>query len=107
MKFRNVFLLTVVVSSVLVAAFCPKPAPADRETALLQSLMSALGQLHFSPQTMDDEFSKKVYKLYLDRIDAGRRFYTQSDVDQLKPSELLLDDQTKAYQLTFFNKSHF
>ena len=105
MKFRNVFLLTVVVSSVLVAAFCPKPAPADRETALLQSLMSALGQLHFSPQTMDDEFSKKVYKLYLDRIDAGRRFYTQSDVDQLKPSELLLDDQTRAYQLTFFNKS--
>ena len=105
MKFRNVFLLTVVVSSVCVAAFCPKPAPADRDAALLQSLMSALDKYHFSPQMMDDEFSKKVYKLYLDRIDASRRFYTQVDVAQLKPFELQLDDQTKAYDLTFFNKS--
>ncbi len=105
MKFRNIFLLTVVASWATIAAFCPKPAPADRETALLQSLMTALSQLHFSPQTMDDEFSKKVYKLYLDRVDAGRRFYTQADVDKLKPSETLLDDQIKAYDFTFFNKS--
>ena len=105
MKFRNVFLLTVVVSSVTIAAFCPKPAPADRETALLQSLMAALSQLHFNPQTMDDEFSKKVYKLYLDRVDAGRRFYTQKDIDQLKPSEMQLDDQIKVYDFAFFNKS--
>ena len=105
MKFRNVFLLTVVVSSVTIAAFCPKPAPADRETALLQSLMTALSQLHFNPQTMDDEFSKKVYKLYLDRVDAGRRFYTQKDIDQLKPSEMQLDDQIKVYDFAFFNKS--
>ncbi len=105
MKFRNIFLMTVLVSSVLIAAFCPKPAPADRETALLQSLMTALNQLHFSPQNMDDEFSKKVYKLYLNRIDAGRRFYTQADIDQLKPFENQIDDQTKVYEYTFFNKS--
>ena len=105
MKFRNIFLMMVVVSGVLIAAFCPKPAPADKETALLQSLMTALNQLHFNPQNMDDEFSGKVYKLYLNRIDAGRRFYTQADIDELKPFELQLDDQTKAFDFTFFNKS--
>jgi carboxyl-terminal processing protease len=105
MKFRNIFLMTVVASWATIAAFCPKPAPTDRDTALLQSLMTALSQLHFSPQMMDDNFSKKVYKLYIDRVDAGRRFYTQADVDQLKPSEALLDDQIKAYDFTFFNKS--
>ena len=105
MKFRNIFLMTVVASAVTIAAFCPKPAPADKEVALLQSLLTALNQLHFSPQMMDDEFSKKVYKVYLDRSDAGRRFYTQSDIDQLKPFETQLDDQIKAYDYTFFNKS--
>ena len=105
MKFRNIFLMMVVVSGVLIAAFCPKPAPADKETALLQSLMTALNQLHFNPQNMDDEFSGKVYKLYLNRIDAGRRFYTQADIDQLKPFDTQLDDQIKAYDYTFFNKS--
>ncbi|MBL7815102.1 MAG: carboxy terminal-processing peptidase [Saprospiraceae bacterium] len=105
MKFRNIFLMTVVASGVTIAAFCPKPAPADKEVALLQSLMTALNQLHFSPQMMDDAFSQKVYKLYLDRIDAGRRFYTQADVEQLKPYESQLDDQIKAFDYTFFNKS--
>ncbi len=105
MKFRNIFLMMVVVSGVLIAAFCPKPAPADKETALLQSLMTALNQLHFNPQNMDDEFSGKVYKLYLNRIDVGKRFYTQADIDQLKPFELQLDDQIKAFDYTFFNKS--
>ena len=105
MKFRNAFLMTVVAATTLVAAFCPKPTTADRDAVLLQAIMNGLNSLHFSPQEVNDEFSKKTYKLYLDRVDVGRRFYTQQDIDQLKPYELQLDEQFKAADYTFFNKS--
>ena len=105
MKFRNAFLITVISATALVAALCPKPTPADKEAVLIQAINTVLTTYHYSPQTMTDEFSKKTFKLYLDRMDAGRRFLTQQDVDQLTPFETQLDDQLKASDLTFFNKS--
>ena len=105
MKIRNVILMTAVASVALIAAFCPKPTPAEKEAVLLQKMMEVMNQLHYNPQTNNDELSKKVYKLYLDRSDAGRRFLTQADVDKMKEYELQLDDQIKAQDFTFFNLS--
>jgi carboxyl-terminal processing protease len=105
MKIRNVILMTVVASVALMAAFCPKPTPADKEAVLLKNIMDIMTQLHYAPQQMNDDLSKKVYKLYLNRADAGRRFLTQQDIDQLKPFELQLDEAFKAQDFTFFNKS--
>ena len=81
MKFRNAFLITAISATALVAAFCPKPTPSDKESVLLQAINSALTSLHYAPPAMTDDFSKKTYKLYLDRADAGRRFFTQEDID--------------------------
>jgi carboxyl-terminal processing protease len=105
MKIRNVILMTVVASVALMAAFCPKPTAADKEAVLVKNIVDIMTQLHYAPQLMNDDLSKKVYKLYLNRADAGRRFLTQQDVDQLKPFELQLDDAFKAQDFTFFNKS--
>ena len=105
MKFRNAFLITAISATALIAAFCPKPTPADKEAVLMQAINSVLTTVHYSPQAMTDEFSKKTFKLYLDRMDAGRRFLTQQDVDQLTPFQTQLDDQLKASYFTFFNKS--
>lgn len=105
MKIRNVILTTVVASVALMAAFCPKPISADKEAVLLQSMMQAMAQLHYNPQVNNDDFSKKVYKLYLDRTDPGRRFLTKSDVNSLQKYETQLDDQIKTQDFTFVNES--
>ena len=105
MKFRNAFLITAISATAFVAALCPKPTPADKEAVLMQAINNALASLHYSPQQMTDEFSKKTFKVYLDRTDAGRRFLTQQDIDELKIYESQIDDQLKASDLTFFNKS--
>ena len=105
MKFRNAFLITAISATAFVAALCPKPTPADKEAVLMQAINNALSSLHYSPQQMTDEFSKKTFKVYLDRTDAGRRFLTQQDIDALNVYETQIDDQLKASDLTFFNKS--
>jgi carboxyl-terminal processing protease len=105
MKIRNVILMTVVASVALMAAFCPKPTAADKEAVLLKNIVDLMSQMHYAPQQFNDDLSKKVYKLYMNRADAGRRFLTQQDVDQLKPFELQLDEALKSQDFTFFNKS--
>ncbi len=105
MKIRNAILMTLVGSVALMAAFCPKPTPAEKEGVLLQSMMQVMNQLHYSPQLVNDDLSKKVYKLFLDRSDSGRRFLTQADIDVLKQYELQLDDQIKIQDFTFVNES--
>jgi carboxyl-terminal processing protease len=75
--------------------------PKEKEALIVQTLISGLANLHYNPKTIDDKFSKEVYKVYLDRLDGARRFLTQEDVDQLKKYELLIDDETNngSYQL--------
>lgn len=58
---------------------------------------------HYSPVEINDDFSKKVYKKYLDNIDPTKRFFIQSDIDEFSKYETSIDDMIKNKDLTFFN----
>ena len=105
MKFGKFAFPALLALTVLTAAFCPKPVPVDKETVLLQTLMGALKNLHFDPQRLNDEFSTKVYDLYLDRLDNGRRFLVNEDVKALEKSKMMLDDQINTNSFEFFDLS--
>lgn len=106
MKIRNIAFFSITALVFLIAAYLPKKATtADKEAVLMQTLLGGLNQLHFKPQTINDDFSKKVYKLYLDRVDGGRRFLTQEDIAKLKPFESQIDDQINGGTFEFFNIS--
>ncbi len=79
--------------------------PPERDAALVRTISQVLSRAHFDPKALDDAFSKSVYSLYLKDVDNGKRFFHQADIDQLKPYELLLDDQAKAGTFEFFNLS--
>lgn len=77
-----------------------------KEGYILKAILSVLEAAHFSPQELDDNFSKKVYDSYLDNMDSGRRFLTQEEIDQLSVYQHELDDFVKNGDLTFFDLSH-
>lgn len=81
-----------------------EPNP-QKEAKLVQAILYGLNRYHFQPKEVDDKFSRQVYNLYLENIDGGKRFFTQSDIAQLKPYELQLDDQAKQGTYEFFDKS--
>ncbi|MFZ4478083.1 MAG: hypothetical protein ACOYPR_23015, partial [Saprospiraceae bacterium] len=82
----------------------PNSTP-ERDAALMRTITQVLSRGHFEPKDIDDTFSKNVFALYLKDIDGGKRFLTQADVDQLKPFEFQLDDQTKAGTFECFDVS--
>ncbi len=106
MKLRGSLFFSLIIGAlVLGAAYLPSTNNADKETVLIQTIIEGLNQLHYAPQKINDDFSGKAYKLYLDRVDGARRWLTKSDVEQLEGYELRLDDEVNAANYEFFNKS--
>lgn len=62
-----------------------------------QRLLSQVGQilteLHYSPKNINDEFSKKVFKKFLDDLDGDKSHFLQSDINELKKYETTIDDE--------------
>lgn len=86
-------------------AFMPDTAYEEREAIILDGVIKYIEQLHVNPKPIDDVFSAEVFDTYLDRIDGGKRFLTLEEVEKLKESRLLIDDQVNARALVFFDES--
>lgn len=82
-------------------------SPEDtKHNAFVQSLVfSALDSRHYNPPSIDDEFSKKAFKEYIDAVDFGKQFLLKSDVEGLKKYELEIDDLIKSDQIDFYTET--
>jgi len=69
--------------------------PPSKEQVLVGSLVQGLSQAHYQPESLDDNFSRRVYKLAIKRLDYRRKFLLQADVAQLATYQLAIDDQTR------------
>ncbi|MBH2003531.1 MAG: carboxy terminal-processing peptidase [Sphingobacteriia bacterium] len=78
---------------------------ANEMVTLQQRLLNAVGALleqeHFSPQAINDDFSKKIFHKYLDQLDGDKTLFLQSDIESLKKYETTIDDEIHGAVLTF------
>ncbi len=75
----------------------------DKDKLLLDLISYVLEGLHYSPKDLNDDFSKNVYADFIDSVDPLKRYFYQSDIEEFKKFETLIDDQIKNKELTFFN----
>jgi carboxyl-terminal processing protease len=76
-----------------------------KELVLNEAVSQFLSYRHYQPLKEDDSFSERVFNLYIDRLDLNKRYFLQSDFNELSSFKLKLDDQWKARSLDFFLKS--
>jgi carboxyl-terminal processing protease len=105
MRFRGSIFFSIVLVGVLLLAFYNPVDESEKEAVLMQSILNWMDRFHFSPKQVDDQFSQQAYDLYLDRLDPGRRWLTQEDLDRLQSHKLKLDDEALAGQYPFFDLS--
>ncbi|MBA0883541.1 carboxy terminal-processing peptidase [Flavobacterium undicola] len=109
MKRNYKILLAVAFLSVTLFAFKLKSASEadpDKDKLLLELLTFVLEKGHYNPATIDDNFSKGIYKDYIQALDPSKRFFLQSDIDEFSKYELELDDELINKDLTFFNLTY-
>ncbi|TGE25534.1 tail-specific protease [Hymenobacter aquaticus] len=69
--------------------------PPQKDEVLIKAMLQGLSAAHYQPEKVDDAFSKRVFDLYLKRVDYNKKFLLQSDVAQLRKFQTDIDDQVK------------
>ena len=107
MKGNYKFLLFGLLIAVASCSFTSKKFDnPDKDKLLIQLITHVIEQGHFSPQDIDDDFSKNVYESYLNQLDPFKRYFYQSDIEEFNAFMTEIDDQIKDYNLEFFNLTH-
>lgn len=77
----------------------------SRKEILLNVIIQHLNMMHFQPKELNDDFSNKVYSLYIKRIDYNKLFLTEGDIARLVKYKVLIDDQINNRTFEFFDLS--
>lgn len=77
----------------------------EKELAIDQIIIQSLNNAHYSPKSVNNDFSEKVFKLYVERLDYNKKFLLQSDVSDLKKYERSIDEDINEGKFGFFEKS--
>lgn len=73
----------------------------SKEQVLMRLVRQNLEVRHYSENTIDDNFSKKVFKEYTDALNFRKLFLTEKDMTALQAFELKIDDEmiAETYQM--------
>lgn len=74
----------------------PSFAPEKQHQELSRLIGEILRSSPFQPIQIDDEFSQKVYKNYLEALDYNRSYFLDADIREFDQYKLRLDDDLKA-----------
>ena len=102
---KKKFLLLLVPVAALAFFSYTAISQSEKEVTIDQFLVQLISTAHYAPKEINDDFSKKVYTHYIERLDYNKKFMIQEDIDNLKTFELTIDDDLNNGTFTFFNQS--
>ncbi|MDB5230028.1 MAG: hypothetical protein JWN76_833 [Chitinophagaceae bacterium] len=107
----NVSRKTVIVLIILSFFFSPslfaqKDKVQDNVDIVFHNTARMLQGIHFAPKEWNDSFSRKIYNTYMDELDPGKRFFTQTDITSLNSYEDQLDDELKGAPVSFYKSAN-
>jgi len=78
--------------------------PPGKYEDILRLVGEMLTQAHYQPQAINDDFSRKIFKKYIDDLDPEKNMFLASDIDALKKKyETRIDDEIKGAPVEFFS----
>ena len=97
----NTLLLFIPLTSLVFCFNSPKNDD-EKMSTIMVSVKNTLSYLHYSPKTINDAYSKDVYKHYFEMVNYSKRYFLQSDMDEFAKHETKLDDYLNQGDLTFY-----
>ena len=94
-RFKLGLYSTSVLALLGLASYSVYQGPPSRDQVVLGIMLSGLNQLHYQPEKLDDQFSQRVFDLYLKRIDGNKQFLLAPEVAQLGQFKTQIDDELR------------
>lgn len=76
--------------------------PPSKYEKILKLVGQMLAQAHYSPQDINDDFSKKVFRKFNADLDPEKIMFLKSDMNGLKKFETRIDEEIKGAPVEFF-----
>jgi carboxyl-terminal processing protease len=96
MKRLPILMMLVVAGTFLAFQSLGKSSnPPSKYEKILRNVGQMLSEAHYSPKDINDDFSKKIFKKFLNDLDPDKNILLQSDYDALKKYETKIDDEIK------------
>ncbi|WP_341655893.1 carboxy terminal-processing peptidase [Blattabacterium cuenoti] len=83
-------------------SFCSPLGEQEKHSIILKSIYKTLYFLHPTPISIDNDFSKKVYDNFFEKLDNQKRFFLQKDLEDLSLYREKIDDFWIHGDPTFF-----
>ena len=74
----------------------------EKMQTIMVSVKNTLSYLHYNPKPINDAYSQDVYDKYFESVDASKRYFLQSDMDEFKKHNTKLDDYLNNGNLVFY-----
>ena len=96
MKRLPILLMLVVAGTFLAFQSLGKNSnPPSKYEKILRNVGQMLKEAHYSPKDINDDFSKKIFKKFLNDLDPDKDVLMQADYDALKKYETKIDDEIR------------
>ena len=70
---------------------------------LQRELIRSLNQVHYLKININNDFSERVFELYLQRLDYNKRFFIREDINEFEKYKQLIDDNIDKDNFNFFD----
>lgn len=103
---RRSIKIMLVAASLALLSFTTINILFDKNQIILDIVMSGLNNAHYEPKKIDDNFSARFFDLYLKRLDYGKMFLMQPDVENMGRYKTKVDDQIQNETFELFELSN-
>lgn len=105
-RFLKLAILATVLISLSLFVFASRGETDElRRDLLLKVITYAIDNGHYHPAAMNDDFSKKAYKSYIEMMDYSKRFLLKEDIKAFSKYENEMDDALVNLDFEFFTYS--
>src|SRR5690554_5670924 len=103
MKKRHImrfFIIVLILASLITSVFAGREL--EEKAQFMQYMTLLILQGHYSPLAIDDQFSERVFSLYLKYLDFNKSFFIMEDYEKLQAYQKQIDDEFKDAKVDFF-----
>ncbi len=94
-RFKLGLYSTSVLALLGLASYSVYQGTPPRDQVVLGVMLQGLTQAHYQPEKLDDQFSQRVFDLYLKRVDVNKQLLLAPDVARLQQFKAQIDDELK------------